>query len=68
VGWALGIGRIGSIVGPVLGGMMLAAHWDRQSLFIAAAIPAFVAAASALILGLAHGGTIAAPTEPALSH
>ena len=23
VGWALGIGRIGSIVGPVLGGLML---------------------------------------------
>jgi AAHS family 4-hydroxybenzoate transporter-like MFS transporter len=68
VGWALGIGRIGSIVGPVLGGMMLDAHWDRQSLFIAAAIPAFVAAASALILGLTRGGAIAAPTVPALSH
>jgi AAHS family 4-hydroxybenzoate transporter-like MFS transporter len=68
VGWALGIGRIGSIVGPVLGGMMLGAHWDRQSLFIAAAIPAFIAAASALILGVARGNTFAAPIEPALSH
>jgi AAHS family 4-hydroxybenzoate transporter-like MFS transporter len=68
VGWALGIGRIGSIVGPVLGGMMLDAHWDRQSLFIAAAIPAFVAAASALILGLTRSGTITQQTAPALSH
>jgi AAHS family 4-hydroxybenzoate transporter-like MFS transporter len=68
VGWALGIGRIGSIVGPVLGGMMLGAHWDRQSLFIAAAIPAFIAAASALILGLTRGSAIAERTAPALSH
>jgi hypothetical protein len=52
----------------VLGGMMLGAHWDRQSLFIAAAIPAFIAAASALILGVARGNTFAAPIEPALSH
>jgi AAHS family 4-hydroxybenzoate transporter-like MFS transporter len=68
VGWALGIGRIGSIVGPVLGGMMLAANWDRQSLFIAAAIPAFVAAACALLLGLTRGAAVAASTAPALSH
>ena len=68
VGWALGIGRIGSIVGPVLGGMMLAANWDRQSLFIAAAIPAFVAAACALLLGLTRGASVAASTAPALSH
>jgi AAHS family 4-hydroxybenzoate transporter-like MFS transporter len=68
VGWALGIGRIGSIVGPVLGGMMLSAQWDRQSLFIAAAIPAFVAAASALVLGFTRSGASATAAAPALSH
>jgi AAHS family 4-hydroxybenzoate transporter-like MFS transporter len=68
VGWALGIGRIGSIVGPVLGGMMLGAHWDRQSLFIAAAIPAFAAAAAALVLGLTRADPSAAPGAAALSH
>jgi MFS transporter, AAHS family, 4-hydroxybenzoate transporter len=63
VGWALGIGRIGSIVGPVLGGMMLGAHWDRQSLF-----PAFVAAAAAMVLGLTRADAIPAPGAAALSH
>ena len=29
VGWALGIGRFGSIVGPIVGGVLLQAHWDR---------------------------------------
>jgi MFS transporter, AAHS family, 4-hydroxybenzoate transporter len=68
VGWALGIGRIGSIVGPLIGGLMLDAHWERQSLFIAAAVPAFVAAACALILGLTRGPKLAASTAPTLSH
>jgi AAHS family 4-hydroxybenzoate transporter-like MFS transporter len=68
VGWALGIGRIGSIVGPVIGGMMLGAHWDRQSLFIAAAIPAFVAAAAALVLGLTRADAIPARGAAALFH
>ena len=29
VGWALGIGRIGSIIGPVVGGVLLAAEMER---------------------------------------
>ena len=44
VGWALGIGRIGSIIGPALGGLMLAAHWPVAQLFFASAIPQFGAA------------------------
>jgi MFS transporter, AAHS family, 4-hydroxybenzoate transporter len=40
VGWALGIGRIGSIVGPVVGGMMLSRHWPLTTIFLAAALPA----------------------------
>ena len=47
VGWALGIGRIGSILGPVAAGLMLALHWSVQSLFYAGSIPPL---ASALIL------------------
>jgi AAHS family 4-hydroxybenzoate transporter-like MFS transporter len=50
VGWALGIGRIGSIVGPLVGGMMLARGMGAQALFAAAAIPALVAAAAAFLL------------------
>jgi AAHS family 4-hydroxybenzoate transporter-like MFS transporter len=46
VGWALGIGRIGSIIGPVVGGMMLAQHWDRSQLFLFGAIPALCAMAA----------------------
>ena len=44
VGWALGIGRAGSIVGPVLAGQFMALKWTTQDIFLALAIPAFVSA------------------------
>jgi AAHS family 4-hydroxybenzoate transporter-like MFS transporter len=50
MGWALGFGRIGSIVGPLIGGAMLAAQVGVDTLFMVAAIPALIAAAAALAL------------------
>jgi AAHS family 4-hydroxybenzoate transporter-like MFS transporter len=50
VGWALGIGRIGSIVGPLIGGVLLSRNVGAENLFIAAAIPAVIAAAGAFAL------------------
>jgi len=42
VGWGLGVGRIGAIVGPYIGGVLLGRQWDAQQLFWAAAIPALI--------------------------
>ncbi|HVA16047.1 MAG TPA: MFS transporter, partial [Stellaceae bacterium] len=39
VGWALGVGRVGAIVGPVVGGILLAAHFTPRSLFFLIAVP-----------------------------
>ena len=50
VGWALGIGRIGSIVGPLVGGMMLARQVGPETLFSAAAVPALIACIAAFAL------------------
>jgi len=44
VSWSLGIGRAGSIVGPIIAGGMLQMHWSRPQVFCAAAIPAIIAA------------------------
>ena len=44
IGWALGIGRIGSVLGPVLGGQLIAMQWSNSSLFVAAAAPVIVSA------------------------
>ena len=50
VGWALGIGRVGSIVGPLVGGALLAAKWSTGSVFMAAATAALCAAIAAFSL------------------
>ena len=47
VGWALGIGRIGSIVGPLAGGLLLSLRWETPDLFFVGAVPALVAAGAA---------------------
>jgi AAHS family 4-hydroxybenzoate transporter-like MFS transporter len=47
VGWALGIGRIGSIVGPVVGGLLLARNTPMRDVFWAAVIPAIAATIAA---------------------
>ncbi|MDA9407247.1 MFS transporter [Bradyrhizobium sp. CCBAU 45384] len=51
IGWALGIGRLGSILGVTVGGLMLAAHWSVPSLFQTSAVPQLCSAL--VILGLA---------------
>jgi AAHS family 4-hydroxybenzoate transporter-like MFS transporter len=51
VGWALGIGRIGSIIGPVVGGILLAQHWSITMIFLVGAIPALIAAAAVFAMG-----------------
>lgn len=42
-GWTVGVGRIGSIAGPLLGGAMIGAGLGNDRLFLFAAIPALVA-------------------------
>ena len=47
VGWAQGIGRIGSIIGPLVGGFLLSLHWQPKSVFLMAVIPTLLGAAAA---------------------
>lgn len=56
VGWALGMGRIGSIVGPNLAGMLRSKDWLPGQVLLAGVIPALFAFASILLGRLAPGG------------
>jgi MFS transporter, AAHS family, 4-hydroxybenzoate transporter len=49
LGWASGIGRIGSIIGPALGGILLSLHWEPRQIFLASTLPALAAASTAFI-------------------
>ncbi|HLX13936.1 MAG TPA: MFS transporter [Bradyrhizobium sp.] len=63
VGWALGIGRVGSIVGPLVGGVLLAMKWSAGEVFVTAAAAALCAALAAFSLsrlaGLGGSGKVA---------
>ena len=50
VGWALGIGRVGSICGPLIGAALLSTHWEMRHVFLLSAIPVSIAAIAALFL------------------
>ena len=58
IGWAGGVGRIGGIVFPFLGGLALAAALPLQTIMFATAIPALVVAALIFILGVVNKGVI----------
>ncbi len=57
VGWFLGVGRLGSIVGPALAGHLITIGWTSKSIFLLATIPALIAAAAAFALSK-HEGAI----------
>jgi MFS transporter, AAHS family, 4-hydroxybenzoate transporter len=58
IGWGAGIGRIGSIVGPLIGGMLLARAWTPRQIFLAGALPAIC---SAIVVFLSAGIRAASP-------
>jgi MFS transporter, AAHS family, 4-hydroxybenzoate transporter len=55
VGWALGIGRVGSIVGPLVGGALMTLKWSTGAVFMAAAAAAMCAALAAFSLSRLAG-------------
>lgn len=49
VSWMLGVGRLGSILGSSIGGLLLSLGWGFEGIFSALAVPACIAAAAILI-------------------
>jgi MFS transporter, AAHS family, 4-hydroxybenzoate transporter len=54
VGWALGIGRIGSIIGPTLGGILLSTGGPPRQIFWLAAVPVLIATVAAFCAAAIH--------------
>ena len=53
VGWGLGVGRAGAIVGPVVGGEFLRRQWSTRDIFFAASVPALISTVALLALRVA---------------
>jgi AAHS family 4-hydroxybenzoate transporter-like MFS transporter len=52
VGWATGIGRIGSFTGPLVVGAMLGLHWSVQAIFATVAGSVLIGAVACLLMSL----------------
>jgi AAHS family 4-hydroxybenzoate transporter-like MFS transporter len=52
MGWALGIGRLGGIGGPWLGGLLLGLGWPPRQIFLFACVTALIAAVCVVLLRL----------------
>jgi len=50
IGWTIGVGRFGSIVGPYLGGILIALEWSTGPRFVTFAVPLVIAAFAALAI------------------
>ena len=50
VGWCHGIGRIGSIIGPILGGALLTLGYQTNRIFWVIAVPALIAMTAAYLV------------------
>jgi AAHS family 4-hydroxybenzoate transporter-like MFS transporter len=48
--WAFGIARLLSVIGPFLGGLMIADHWPLTTIFYCAALPMLFAMAAVLLM------------------
>jgi len=54
VGWALGIGRIGGMGGPLVIGALLALNFSPATIFVAAAIPMLLCAIAVAAMGVMY--------------
>jgi MFS family permease len=65
LGWALGIGRLGGIAAPALGGYLLALKLPPTQIFLRACLFAIIAAVATGLLALRGPGTERAADRPA---
>ncbi len=50
IGWAIGLGRVGAIIGPSIAGILIGLGWERSNYFLVLSIPFFVGATAIWLL------------------
>ncbi|HEY3918965.1 MAG TPA: MFS transporter [Stellaceae bacterium] len=64
IGWALGVGRIGAVIGPAIGGILVGAAWAPSNVVVANIVPAVIGVIAIVLFHLRHaalGEAVAAP-------
>jgi benzoate transport len=50
IGWAIGLGRVGAIIGPSIAGLLIGLGWERPDYFMVLSIPFFIGAIAIWLL------------------
>jgi MFS transporter, AAHS family, 4-hydroxybenzoate transporter len=67
VGWALGVGRIGAVIGPLVGGVLVGAHFSVPVVILATVVPAVIGIVAIVLFHLGTAARVAA-AAPHPSH
>ena len=57
IGWSLGVGRIGGVLGPFMAGVLLANGWSPAGLFYIASLPMLLGMAAIAAMGVLYTRT-----------
>jgi MFS transporter, AAHS family, 4-hydroxybenzoate transporter len=66
IGWALGVGRIGAVIGPLIGGLLVGAHFAIPTVILANVLPALIAAVAIVLFQARHAAQTAGVVKPAV--
>jgi AAHS family 4-hydroxybenzoate transporter-like MFS transporter len=50
IGWAMGVGRVGAVIAPLLGAVMVASFWSPTQIFMVTSVPPLIVAGLLLVL------------------
>jgi MFS transporter, AAHS family, 4-hydroxybenzoate transporter len=59
MGWALGIGRFGAVLGPLVGGLLIFLKLTMQQLFLVAMVPFILVTIASYLLSRMHAARLA---------
>lgn len=68
IGWAMGIGRTGGIIAPLVGAFMVARYWSPTHIFMVASVPPLLVAGLLLVLRLYTPGRKVVAGDPVAAH
>jgi AAHS family 4-hydroxybenzoate transporter-like MFS transporter len=67
VGWAMAIGRLGAVVGPLLGGVFLSWHWQIDQILLVIAAPELLGALCVFLIRQLFASSTPPRTSPGLA-
>ncbi len=64
IGWALGVGRVGAFIGPLIGGYLVSQQFSVPAVIMANVVPAFIGAIAIVLFQTRHRAQPVAAPRP----